>query len=382
MLENLSNPAPRVELPPGVKPGVQFDGHEGTAQTGAMPEGADFKEYLAEAGFDLTKIEIIGHPRVSRWQRYDGEWLSSFRFRFRMLTDDITDLPLLYKQAKATKPKLTQKNKSDNALVILWSDLQVGKAGASRGGTKELIERVSQTIERLYSHARTLKPTRIIFCDVGDIVEGFDSGGNTMRSNDLSIMQQVDVAATLTWDALKKLSTVCDDIVYLTVGSNHCQWRSGKLRLGNTLDDWGVHIGRTLARLSKEVGLPIRFFEPEMHQETIAFDVFDDQFHILGMFHGHQVARPDGVPAWLKGQMFGHQPIRDFTTAISGHFHHLVVKELGSTPRGTSRHWVQAKTLDAGSDWYRLQSGEDSTPGCVTFTLQRNKDFTGSVVVL
>ena len=382
MLENLSNPAPKIDLPNGIKPGIEFDGFEGTAQTPGMADGADFKQYLAEAGFNLDEIEVLDNTlRVSRWQVYDGSWRSSFRFRFRLLSGDRVDLPLLFKQAKAKLPKSTQKTKTDKALVVLWSDLQVGKV-ASGGGTEQLIARVTATTNRLIDHAKAIKPSRVVFCDVGDIIEGFDSGGNPNRTNDLSIMQQVDLAATLTWEALKRLSAVCDEIVYLTVGSNHCQWRAGKLRLGNTLDDWGVHIGRTLARLSKEVGLPIRFFEPEQHEESLAFDVFDDQFHILGLFHGHQAARPEAVPAWIKGQMFGQAPTNSATLYVSGHFHHLVVRELGVTPRKTSRYWVQAKTLDGGSDWYRLQSGEDSASGLVTLTLEKNKDFQGTVTVL
>lgn len=383
MLENLTNPAPRIDLPTGVKPGIEFDGFEGTAQTPGLTDGADFKEYLAEAGFNLDEIEIVDNPRISRWQVYDGSWRSSFRFRFRLVTGERVDLPLLFKQAKTKAPKLTQKQKTDKALVVLWSDLQVGKT-ASRGGTEELIARVTATTNSLISHAKALKPSRIIFCDVGDIVEGFENAASLaqLQSNSLSIMQQVDLAATLTWEALKGLSSVCDDIAYLTVGSNHCQWRVSKQQVGKATDDWGVHIGRTLARLSKEVGLPIRFFEPQPHDESLAFDVFDDGFHILGLFHGHQAARPEAVPQWIKGQMFGNAPTNNATVYASGHFHHLRVQELGVTPRQSSRYWVQAKTLDNGSDWYRLNSGEDSTTGLVTFTLEKDKDFQGTVTVL
>lgn len=384
MLENLTNPAPRVEIPNGHKPGIEFDGSEGTATTPGLQEGADFKQYLQDAGFDLDTVQIIGAPRISRWQVIQGGepvWLTSYRFRFQVKTD-VIDLPLLYKEAMRgirKSPKVS--NKTDKALVVLWSDLQVGKAGASRGGTKELIERVALTTQNLVAHAKALKPSRVVFCDVGDIIEGFDSGGNPGRTNDLSIMQQVDLATTLTWTALKELAQLTE-VVYLTVGSNHCQWRNGKLRLGGTLDDWGVHIGRTLARLAKETELPIRFFEPEDNQESLAFDVFEDQFHILGLFHGHQASRPEGVPAWIKGQMFGQAPTNSATIYASGHFHHLLLKELGVTPRGSSRYWVQAKTLDNGSDWYRMTSGEDSTPGLVTFTLERNKEFQGTIQVL
>lgn len=386
MLENLTNPAPRVDLPNGYKPGIEFDGTEGTAQTPGLTQGTDFKSYLQDAGFDLDTVEILGAPRISRWQVLQGGepiWLTSYRFRFRTLTEGAVDLPLLYRQAlRGYKPK-AMSTKTDRAMVVLWSDLQVGKT-ASRGGTQELIQRIADTTQRLVSHAKAVKPSRIVFCDVGDIIEGFENAASTaqIQSNSLSIMGQVDLAATMTWEALKQLSQVCDDVVFLTVGSNHCQWRINKQTVGTPTDDWGVHIARTLARLSKEVGLPIRFFEPETHQESLAFDVFDDQFHILGLFHGHQAKRPEAVPQWIKGQMFGSAPTNSATLYLSGHFHHLRVQELGVTPRGTSRHWVQAKTLDNGSDWFRLQSGEDSSTGLVTLTLEKEKEFTGTVTVL
>jgi hypothetical protein len=42
--------------------------------------------------------------------------------------------------------------------------------------------------------------------NVGDSIEGFESGGNPMRINDLSLMQQVDLEATFEWETLKLMS--------------------------------------------------------------------------------------------------------------------------------------------------------------------------------
>jgi len=85
------------------------------------------------------------------------------------------------------------------------------------------------------------------------------------------------------------------------------------------------------------------------------------------------------VPDWWRKQAFGNQPVASATVGLSGHFHHLRVQELGVTPRGSSRFWVQASTMDNGSNWYRLNSGEDSQPGITCFTLEQGKDFTGTV---
>lgn len=373
------NPAPRVEAPSGWKPAFEFDGTEGTATLPPSQGVPSFDEFLIEQGFDPKEFEVVGSPRTSRWQKYDGEWLSSYRFNFRRKTSSI-NLPLLWAEAKRTKAPKPVTTATDKALVILWSDLQVGKA-ASRGGSEALLQRVRETQERLIAQIKQVKPKLVIFADLGDTVENFGNAADMaqLQSNDLSIMDQVDLAATLAWDTLKLIAKHTPEIWYASVGSNHCQWRVNKQRVGTPTDDWGIYIGRAIARLAREVGLPIKFFEPTKHDESLALDVFGDGFHVLGMFHGHQVNRPDGVPAWLKGQMFGNQPITAFTVAVSGHFHHLRVQELGCTPRGTSRYWVQASTMDNGSDWFRLNSGEDSQPGLVTFALEQGKDFTGTV---
>ncbi len=384
MLENLE-PAKKIEVSPFGRPGVTFDGTTGEATTPYLTSDKDFTEFLIEAGYDPEFYEVIGNPRTSKWQqREGGEWLTSYRFTFRIKTGTI-DLPLVMAEARKEikkNSKSHQTAKTDKALVILWSDLQVGKVD-HRGGTQALIERVELTKAKLVNLIKREKPAQVIFADLGDTVEGFDNaGGNQLQSNDLSPMQQVDLATTLAWEHLKLIAEYVPNITYASVGSNHCQWRVRGKQQGTATDDWGIHIGRTLARLAQETKAPIKFLEPQPHDESLALDVFDDQFHILGLWHGHQSPRPDQVPTWWRQQAFGNQPVAAATIGVSGHFHHLRVLELGSTPRGTSRFWIQASTMDNGSGWWKLRAGEDSTPGLVTFILEQGKDFTGTVYKL
>lgn len=380
MLENLQ-PAPKVETPPNVRVGIEFDGSEGVAQTPAL-DAPNFDEFLADAGFDPDEIEIVGIPRTSRWQRYDGEWLTAYRFNFRRKTAGI-DLPLLMREAnKKIKTKPLPKPEP-KALVVLWSDLQVGKVDY-RGNSQSLIERVNLMQARLVELVKKEKPIKIIFCDTGDTIENFGNAADQqqLHTNDLSIMEQVDVSITLAYQTLRTLYELVPDITYLSVGSNHCQWRMNKQVVGKSSDDWGIFIGRQLARLSQEAGLNIKFMEPHPHDESLAMDVFGDGFHILGMVHGHQARRPDMMATWWRGQAFGRQPVADATTLVHGHWHHLRVTEMGSTPRGTSRFLVMAATLDNGSGWWRKTTGEDSVPGLVTFLLEKEVDFTGTVYKL
>jgi hypothetical protein len=381
MLENLE-PATKVTAPANFRPGVEFDGTEGTATTPGYSEAPNFDEFLTDAGFDPNEIEIVGTPRTSRWQRYDGDWLTAYRFQFRKKTAGI-DLPLLLQEAKkkAKTPKLPKT--TDRCLVVMWSDLQVGKVDY-RGNSQSLIERVELMQARLMEMVKQEKPEKVIFADLGDTVENFSNAADVaqLQSNDLSIMEQVDLATTFAFQTLRMLAEKVPDITYASVGSNHCQWRVNKQVVGKPSDDWGIFIGRQLARLSETAGLNIRFVEPQPHDESLALDVFGDGFHILGIVHGHQARRPDNMAQWWRGQAFGRQPVSDASVLIHGHWHHLRVTEMGSTPRGTSRFLVMAPTMDNGSGWWRKITGEDSVPGLGVLLLEKGVDFTGTVYKL
>ncbi len=234
--------------------------------------------------------------------------------------------------------------------------------------------------QRLLAQVKKEKRSKIIFADLGDTVEGFNNVAMVqLQGNDLSIMNQVDLATTFAWQTLRMLYEQVQDITYASVGSNHCQWRVGRDQVGKPTDDWGVFIGRQLARLSQESGLSIKFVEPQEDDESLALDVFGDGFHILGIVHGHQAKRPDMMSTWWRGQAFGRQSVADASLLIHGHWHHLRVTELGSTPRGTSRFIVMAPTMDNGSGWWRKVTGEDSVPGLGTLMLDKGIDFTGTV---
>lgn len=386
MLENLK-PAEKVAAASKYRPGVEFDGSEGHAVTpGYESEPENFDEFLRDAGLDPAGIDVIPPVRTSRWQQQkDGEliWLTSYRFTFRQKTADL-NLPLLLEEArKKVKPVKLGKPKP-RALVVMWSDLQVGKVDY-RGNTEDLLARVALMQHRLQKMIEEEKPERVIFADLGDTVENFYNANAPQQvySNDLSIQEQVDLATSLAWQTLRFIAENVKQVTYASVGSNHCQFRMNGKAIGKPTDDWGVFIGRQLARLAKETGAKnISFVEPQPHDESLAVDVFGDGFHILGIAHGHQARRPDMMATWWRQQAFGRQPVADANVLIHGHFHHLRVTELGSTPRGTSRFLVMAPTMDNGSNWFRMVAGEDSVPGLAVFFLEKEIDFTGTVFKL
>ena len=381
MLENLK-PAQKIEAPKDWRPALEFDGENGFAITPGVPaeQVPNFDEFLLEQGFSPDEYEVIGNPRTSRWQKYDGDWLTSYRFNFRKRLSADLDLPLLWKTAKASKPKVQPKVYTDKALVVMLADFQLGKVDY-RGATTTIVSRIMSSFDALEKQFKRGKYEQIILADMGDIVEGFSNKADQQQtfSNDLSIMQQTDLAASLMWDIIKRANKY-SKVTYATVASNHCQFRLQKQQVGQPgLDDWGIVIAQQLNRLATETKTDLRILVPEPSDESLALDVFDDNFHILGLWHGHQSARPESVPQWWEKQAFGNQPVAAATIGLTGHFHHLRVQELGQSHNGGSRYWIQGKTMDNGSSWFRLNQGSESQPGLTCFELERNKHFTGSV---
>lgn len=385
MLEGLE-PAEKIVAPKSFRPGIEFDGLEGTATTQYAETPKSFEDLLIEAGLNPVEYEVIG-TGMSKWQqREDGEYLTSVRYKFLKVNNSNINLPLLYSLAKASLKKSASRVKGatlDKAFVIVAADFQVGKV-ASGGGTPELIARVLASYQRIEEKLKKGKYSKVVIVDAGDIVESVSNAASfaQLQSNDLSPMQQVDTAASLMWELIKMAHKYAP-VTYASVGSNHCQWRFNGQTVGKPgVDDWGVVIAQQLRRLSTEVGLDVTYLIPQPYDESLAFDVFGDQFHILAVAHGHQAKRPNNVQSWLEKQTFGQGPVAAFTTFISGHFHHLRVEELGKAHNGGSRYWIQGSTSDNGSDWFRLTSGSDSATGIVCFELEKDVHFQGTVYKL
>jgi hypothetical protein len=384
MLENLT-PAPKITPPKDWRPAVEFDGSIGEATTppttGNQP---DFTQFLIDQGFDPERVEIFGPVRTSRWQqREGGDWLVSWRFNFRTKANLELDLPTLYAQAKKTKLPARKETKQGKALVIVPADYQVGKTG-SRGNTQDLIARVFASYERIEAKLKKGNYEKVIILDAGDMIESVSNKASMaqLESNDLSPFQQQDLAAALLWDLIK-LAHKYAPVTYASVGSNHCQWRVNGQAVGKPgLDDVGIVILQQLRRLSTELGMDVSYLVPDPYDESLAFDVFGDEFHILALAHGHQAARPNGVPDWLIKQTYSQGPISAFTTFVSGHFHHVRVEELAPSSNGGSRYWIQASTSDNGSDWFRLKAGSESTTGIVCFELERDVHYQGTIYKL
>ena len=389
MLDDLQ-PAPKIDAPKDWRPALEFDGTNGTATLPAIPDDElpNFDEFLKEQGFSPDEYEIVGTPRTSRWQvarpfPLEPQWLSSWRFHFRKRIGSVPDLPTLYANAKKTRKPATKQTDSGKVFVVCLADFQVGKVDY-KGNSESLVQRIMESYDRIEAQLKAGKYQHIYALDLGDIIEGIDNASsmNQLQGNDLSVMQQVDLASALIWDFLK-MATKYAPVTYASIGSNHCQWRVNRQQIGKPgKDDWGIVILQQVRRLAVEVGLPITFLIPNPDEESLVFDAFGDGYHLVGIAHGHQYSRPENALTWWRQNTFGNQTIASASLLLTAHFHHLRVVEAGASHNGGSRFWIQASTSDNGSGWFRRISGEDSVSGITCLELSKGIPFQGSVIKL
>lgn len=351
-------------------------GDEGDIVTGPiMPVKAD-EDLLILFGYDPNEIEIVGKIGQWRKEQADGSWRTSYHFSHRAKVSKL-DLPALYAAASKRVPKQLAPSTSDRVTVVALSDVQAGKVG-SRGGTPELLERLTATRAKLERHLRKVKPTSTVLAEAGDLFEGFESGGNPMFTNDLSLAQQMDLASTELYEFVK-LQARFGHVDVMSAPSNHTAWRNGKQSLGRPGDDLGMLCHRQVQRVAEAAGIDATWHYSPMYDEAVTLNVNGTT---LGMVHGNQYA-PGAAPLWWSKQQHGGQPIGAADILLTGHYHHLSVIPTGRNPyTGRSKWWLQCPTLDNGSDWYRNIAGDDSDPGLLVFDIDSDGFNLQSLTVL
>lgn len=271
------------------------------------------------------------------------------------------DLPALYAAAKAATPSQPNKG-SDRATIVVWADPQIGKTG-SRGGTAELIERSTIIRAKLDALLSERNPSQILIADAGDGIEGFESGGNPMFTNDLSLSGQLDTYGTELFEYIN-LAHSHAAVTVAGIPSNHAAWRNGKQNLGRPSDDLGLFMHKQVQKVTNAARMNVEWVTPAEYDESVAIDFYGTK---VGMVHGNQFGPGQGVTWWQK-QAFGAQAVATADILVHGHYHSFSAAVAGRNPNnGRQRYCLGAPTLDNGSDWFRQVQGRDSDPGLMVF---------------
>lgn len=346
----------------------------------------DWAHIFAKFGLDADLFVIVDDTvRMSVWQTSrrtddgdrDVQNLYSYKARFRRKQEiDTLDLPSLY----AAAHELVQaagSARTDRTTVVVWSDPQIGKT-ASRGATPELIARSIEKRQKLATELERRAPKACALLDGGDGIEGFESGGNPMFTNDLSLTKQLDLYGTELMEWLKVMLPY-GHVDVLGVPSNHAAWRNGKQNLGNPGDDLGLFMHQQVAKIADAANLDITFHTSTEYDESAALDIDGTR---VGLVHGNQFG-PGQAVTWWEKQTFGAQAIASCDVLVHGHYHSFSMNVAGRNPVSKRQRWAMgAPTLDNGSDWYRNTAGRDSDPGVLIFDITPDGFDLGSLTIL
>lgn len=369
--------APPPKPPKGWEPRVELDGDTGYLVSTPQRNDkiSDFSEILDEMGLDPEAFVVVGPARISKWQQRDGgEWLTSYRVQVEKKTGEDVDLPTLVQEVKAqiryVEEKPVVERNPNRTLVVPFADVQVGKVG-SRGDSKALVERVLEKRDKLADYIAEQKCGDAVFFDGGDIVESFENTAQQGFTNDLSIMQQLDLAGTLEQEFIALLASTHDRVRVSGVPSNHSAWRKGKDILGRPSDDWGLFL---LKQIEKAYALHsgtydhVEFHYPGDWEKSITLDV---QGIGVGIVHGEDSTLARMTDWWAK-QVHGASPLAKADILITNHYHTLGLNPTGrSLLTGKQKYWISTPTLDNGSDWWANKSGSDSDPGLLAFVVDK-----------
>lgn len=401
-------PITKNNTPKGYTPGFELK-EDGTGIVTSKPQIGnklitDFKDILLEMGVDPEKFIVEGSAGMSKWEQrsfnkktdeFEVVWLSAYKVKVREKTSvttgdtlqisDRDGYPLLYEVADRLasdgqleeaykKPRLGHTN-DEQTTVVVFADPQVGKVG-SRGGSAELTERVAQKYSKLEDYISRMNSSSAVFMDPGDIIEGFENTAQQMTTNDLSLMDQIDLAHTFELEFIDLLSKTHERVDAMSVPSNHAAWRKGKDYLGKPGDDWGLHIMKQVEKAYDRYNTDhnVGFHYANEWQKSLVVDI---QGYGLGLVHGDNVNKPEALPQWWANQCHGGGPMALADLMVSGHYHTLRIQPTGRNAlTGNQKWWVGAPTMDNGSDWYANgMGGGDSDAGLLVFTINKGLGF-------
>jgi predicted phosphodiesterase len=350
----------------GWEPGVAWNGKEGTIVTGALPaeNAPNWDTILKVWGLDPDKFQVVEPVLFNVWGdplgQLNRQWKGKVVQRTVSQDADMERLVQEIKKHKFAKPLIREEGL---AMLVAISDLQLGKGEG--GGTAGIVARFLAGINEVEARWKELVKTgrplsRLVVVGLGDVVESCD-GHYDMQAfqTDLDRREQITVARRLLVKAITSWARFAPQVIVAAIPGNHGENRRGGKAFTTFGDNDDVAVFEQAAEV---VGANpdydhVKFAFPK-NDLTMTLDVCGT---IVGLAHGHQF-RGNPLTWWAK-QALGLQRTGDSSLLLAGHLHHLVVQQSGA------RTFVQAPSLDGGSQWFTETQGASAPAGILTMTV-------------
>jgi predicted phosphodiesterase len=353
------------------QPTTEFDGVTGYLQTGVLKEPpADYNELLSQFGYNPDVVQIVGHPRISKWQQrsrirgtsdYETTWLTAFKFQIaaKGSASAPADLEAIVARAKK-QPKV---GTGPHWFTFMAGDLQIGKRSRD-GATEQIVERFMQSVDAAVSEFKSLKRhgvEGIQICMPGDCIEGWVSQqSRNLVLTDQAITEQCRILRRLMMHTVEQFAPLVDQVFLDVVGGNHDESQ----RVQNTWpgDNWATESAIAVSdalTLNPTAFGHVTVRVPERWSGSMTVPVGDT---VVTVIHGHQW-RPGQAFKWWSDQSLNLQPAGAAQILQHGHYHSWQVETTEHKTR------IQTSTYDCGSDWYREKRGSTNRRGGLVYLL-------------
>jgi len=363
------------DIPDAWRPRSEIGNDGGFIVSTPRPDGntPGAEEIIREANLDPNEWAVTSHRR-SRWQRYDGEWLESFKINVVPVKSSIEndfDAEKLIESMMNWRPESSIDFEGDLTAVYSLGDTQYGK-----DDTPAIVDRVLRSFAEAVEHHKFLqskyKIGQIALPQLGDCIEGMTSQkGKVMGRHDIGVAQQVQVGRRILMNQIKAMAPFASKIIVPVVPGNHDEVQ--RFLVSRPEDSWQIEIVRAVedACLENEfLKDRVEFRYPAKDDSTLAVNLSGT---LYGMAHGHQAR---DMVKWWSGQVMGRCSVANADILNVGHLHHYDVQSVGM------RLFIQNPAMDNGSAWFRDKSGLESHPGITSLVVGEGFDARRELVVL
>jgi predicted phosphodiesterase len=363
------------DVPENWRPRSELDQTTGGfAITGPRVDGntPGAEELLKEANLDPAEWVLVNSRRGS-WQKWDGEWLHSWRINVIPAVSTVQDYDAqrLIEDVSNWKPTSSNDFEGDLTAVYSIGDTQYGK-----DDTPAIVDRVLLSFDEAIDHHKFLqqkyKIGQIALPQLGDCIEGMTSQkGKVMGRHDIGVAQQVQVGRRILMAQIKAMAQLAPKIIVPVVPGNHDEVQ--RFLVSRPEDSWQIEIVRAVEDACQENDFlkdRVEFRYPAKDDSTLAVNLSGI---LYGMAHGHQKSN---MVAWWSGQVMGRCAVANADILNVGHLHHYDVQSVGT------RLFIQNPAMDNGSGWFRDKSGLESHPGIVSLVVGAGFDARRELVVL
>lgn len=368
--------------PSGWEPGIRFEPDGSRTVTlppsPALADEASWAAAISALGADIPdgyRVRLVeAKYDPAAWHRDDqhttnpatGRQVKSLAttrpvWRYRFVVEPAPSRVDVAELLRAIKPKKRNSAPSPSpaAFVYAFGDTQWGKPDGD--GPDGTVGRWYDSLDRALTRYKGLRKRGLVgpvaLLVAGDCIEGTQSQGGRLTGRlALTLTEQLRLYRRTLADAVAAFAAL-DSVHVAVVPGNHDE----ALRIGDKMatrydDSWAIEGASQVADVMAAKDYEVNWTFPGHDQMHLALDVAGTR---VGLFHGHQTKGK--TQAWLSAKAMDRDPIGTCDVAVSGHFHHLRLEQMGPTTH------MQVGALDGGSTWFEHRGGLSAPPAALTF---------------